>query len=107
MEYSLHTVANAAGILAVHCQGCGRRSALAKDRLPIYLGNMTPVSSLDLRCQGCGGVRDSLALYIPLNQDEVVAFLRGEDVERRRLRLASQRAPRLPSSTAVFRSPSR
>jgi len=32
----------------------GRRAALDKDRLPIYRGNMTPVSSLDLRCQVCG-----------------------------------------------------
>jgi len=71
-----------AGILAVRCETCCRRAALDKDRLPIYRGNMTPVSSLELRCQVCGE-KERFALYIPFDQDEVAAFLRGEDMERR------------------------
>ena len=83
MEYNLHTVAISAGVLAVRCETCGRRAALGADRPPIYRGNMTPVSSLDLRCQTCGE-KDHFALYIPFNQNEVEAFLRGEDMEHRR-----------------------
>jgi hypothetical protein len=52
--------------------------------LPIYRGNMTPVSSLDLRCQECGA-KDGFALYIPFTEAEVDAFLRGEDMEHRRV----------------------
>jgi hypothetical protein len=30
------------------------------------------------------GEKEHFALYIPFNQEEVAAFLRGEDMERRR-----------------------
>jgi len=73
-----------AGVLAVRCETCGPRAALGKDRLPIYRGNMTPVTSLELCCQMCGE-KERFALYIPFDQDEVDAFLRSEDMEHRRV----------------------
>jgi hypothetical protein len=45
---------------------------------------MTPVTSLELRCQLCGE-KERFALYIPFNQAEVDALLRGEDMEHRRV----------------------
>ena len=42
---NFHTVAAGAGILAVECKGCGRRTCLTKeDGLPIFRGNMDYVS---------------------------------------------------------------
>ena len=84
METNLHTVAISASILAVRCSNCWHRATLGKDRLPIYRGNMTPVSSLELRCQVCRAT-DGFTLYIPFNEAEADAFRRGDDLEHRRV----------------------
>ena len=59
------------GRRAVRRETCGRRAVLGKDRLLIYTGNMTPLISLEPRCQTCGE-KERFALCISFNQDEVV-----------------------------------
>jgi hypothetical protein len=82
MEANLHSVAMAAGVLAIRCNECGNRVVLGKDRLPIFRGNMTPLSSLKFACSACKGDK-GFALYIPFDQAEVDAFLRGVDLDHR------------------------
>ncbi len=84
MHDNLHSVATAAGVLCVLCR-CGHRAALRKPVIDVYRGNMTPVASLKLKCSRCYQ-RHGLTLYIPFDEAEVAAFLRGDPFEHRRAR---------------------
>ena len=77
---SLHTVLLAAEILGVHCKGCGHRAVLRATKLPKMKNNMTLRRSLKLRCKNCGlsGTgKKQFSLSVPLDGDEVEAFLQG------------------------------
>jgi hypothetical protein len=87
---SLHTVFLAAGLLGVHCNGCGHRAVLRSAELPKMHNNMTLLRSLKLHCKNCGirgAGKKKFTLTIPLDEDEAEAFLQGRQIKGRRANL--------------------
>ena len=84
---SLHTVSLAAGILGVHCNGCGHRAVLGAAELPNMHNNMTLLRSLKLKCKKCGlsgTAKKEFSLTIPHDEDEAEGFLQGRNIKGRR-----------------------
>ena len=76
---NFHTVAMCAGILAVECRGCGRRTCLTKqDGLPIFQGNMDLVRGIKgkLKCRKCGS--KEIRAYAPSTKDDAQMFAAGD-----------------------------
>jgi DNA-directed RNA polymerase subunit RPC12/RpoP len=81
MVPNLHTLAVSDVPLLVACRGCGHRAALGPDALPIYVGNTTSLSRLNLRCRQCGS--RSIKKLVPMAMRSVEPFLAGERIEAR------------------------
>ena len=76
---NFHTVAMCAGILAVECRGCGRRTCLTKeDGLRIFQGNMDMVRDIKgkLKCRKCGS--KEIRAYAPFTKDDALMFEAGD-----------------------------
>ena len=80
---SLHGAWIYGGRIGVRCNGCDHRAILTDTEVPtIRRGNMTLLRTLKLRCQRCaagGTALDRFTLYLPANQEQADAFMRGSD----------------------------
>ena len=83
-------VAMSVGVLCVRCKACGHRGAVDKQKLAIHHGNMTQLRELRFWCQQCNSRGTPLGpfeLYIPHDFDEAKAFLAGEPLEIRKIKV--------------------